>query len=238
MSALQDPSGNRLLAALPTADYQRLQPHLELVTLPLRQPIYNEGERITNVYFPRRAIISLVTTLEDGSMMEAGLVGHEGMAGIPLLLGGMTKVHRSFVQMAGEAWRLKATVLQAEFDRGGALQKLLLRYLQSLFTQIAQTGVCNRFHTTEERLARWLLLVADCISSDEFPLTQEFISQMIGVRRAGVTVAAGALSQAGLIRYTRGHISIVDREGLENFSCECYGMVQEEFNWLYDFDVT
>ena len=225
---------NRLLAALPAADYQRLQPHLELMTLPLRQVIYEAGDPIDDVYFPRSAVISLVATLEDCSTMEAGLVGQEGMTGIPVLLGGMTKAHRAFVQVAGEAWRLKAPVLQTEFDRGGALQKLLLRYFQALFTQVAQTGVCNRFHTTEERLARWLLLVSDCVQSETFALTQEFIAQMIGVRRAGVTVAAGALSQAGLVRYTRGQIKIVDRQGLEDFSCECYSVVREEFSWLYN----
>jgi CRP-like cAMP-binding protein len=239
MSAFQtvDLPGNRLLAALPAADYQRLKDSLELVPLPLRQVIYETGDPITNVYFPRTAIVSLVATLEDGSTMEAGLVGQEGMAGIPVLFSGMTKTHRAFVQIAGEGWRLKASVLQTEFDRGGALQKLLLRYFQALFTQVAQTGVCNRFHTTEERLARWLLLVADCIQSSEFPLTQEFIAQMIGVRRSGVTVAAGALSQVGLIRYTRGQIKITDRKGLEDFSCECYGVVRDEFNWLYNLTV-
>ena len=181
------------------------------------------------------AVISLVATLEDGSTMESGLVGQEGMTGIAVVLGGMTKAHRAFVQIAGEGWRLKASVLQAEFDRGGALQKLLLHYFQALFTQVAQTGVCNRFHTTEERLARWLLLVSDCVQSETFSLTQEFIAQMIGVRRAGVTVAAGALSQAGLIRYTRGQIKITDRPGLEEFSCECYGVIRGEFAWLYAF---
>ncbi|MBW4692360.1 MAG: Crp/Fnr family transcriptional regulator [Lyngbya sp. HA4199-MV5] len=226
---------NRLLATLPKADYERLQPHLELVTLPLQQTVYEAGDPITYVYFPRNAIISLVATLEDGSTMEAGLVGQEGMAGILALLGGMTKAHRAFVQVAGEGWRVKVSIIQTEFDRGGALQKLL-RYFPALFTQVAQTGVCSRFHTTEERLARWLLLVADCIGSDTFPLTQEFIAQMIGVRRSGVTIAAGALSHAELIRYARGHIEIVDRPGLEDFACECYAVVRGEFALLYDFD--
>lgn len=237
MSAAQtiDPPGNRLLAALPKADYDRLQPHLESVSLVIQQSVYEAGDPITHVYFPRSAVISLVATLEDGSTMEAGMVGQEGMTGIPALLGGMTKAHRAFVQIAGEGWRVKVSVIQAEFERGGPLQKLLLRYFQALFTQVAQTGVCNRFHTTEERLARWLLIVADCVQSDSFPLTQEFISQMIGVRRAGVTVAAGALSQAGLIRYSRGQINIINRHGLEDFSCECYETVRDEFTWLYNF---
>lgn len=225
--------GNRLLAALPTDDYERLQPHLKLMTLPLRYVVYEAGDPITDVYFPRHAVISLVATLEDGSTMESGLIGREGMAGMPVLLGGTTKAHRAFVQIAGDAWRLKATVLRTEFDRGGALQKLLLRYFQALFTQVAQAGVCNRFHTTEERLARWLLIMADCVQSDAFPLTQEFIAQMIGVRRAGVTVAAGALNHAGLIHYTRGHIEITDRDGLEDFSCECYSVVRDELAWIY-----
>ena len=227
-------SGNLLLTALPTEDYQRLEPHLELVPLSLHQSIYEIGEVIPYVYFPRCAIVSLVITLEDGSTMEAGMVGQEGMAGLPVLLGGMTKAHHAFVQVAGEGWRLKTAVLQAEFDRGGAFQKILLRYAQALFAQVAQTGVCNRFHPIEERLARWLLLVSDCVQAEEFSLTQEFIAQMIGVRRAGVTVAAGTLSQAGLIHYTRGRIKITDRAGLEDFSCECYKMVREEFAWLYE----
>lgn len=225
-------SGNRLLALLPQAERERLQPHLELVALPLYQPIYAAGDPMTDVYFPQSAIVSLVATLENGSTMEMGLIEQEGMTGMPLLLGGSTKSHRAFVQMAGAAWRLKATVLQAEFNQGGTFQRLLLRYIQSLFTQVAQTGVCNRFHRTEERLARWLLLVADGIQLEQFPLTQEFIAQMIGVRRAGVTVAAGALNQAGLIRYRRGQIHITDRAGLEAFACECYGLVREEFKWL------
>lgn len=227
-------SENFLLAALPAEDYQRLQQHLELVDLPLRQSIYDLGEPITDVYFPKGAIISLVVTLEDGSTMEAGMVGQEGMAGLPALLGGMTKAHHAFVQHAGQAWRLSVPALKAEFDRGGSLQTLLLHYFQALFAQVAQTGVCNRFHTIEERLARWLLLVSDCVQLEEFPLTQEFIAQMIGVRRAGVTVAAGTLNQAGLIHYTRGRIKITNRAGLEDFSCECYKVVREEFAWLYD----
>ncbi len=229
-----DTSENFLLAALPAEDYQRLQPQMELVDLPLRQTIYNLGEPITQVYFPRGAVVSLVVTIEDGSTMEAGMVGQEGMAGLPALFSGKTKAHHAFVQIAGQAWRLNVPALKAEFDRGGSLQKLLLRYFQALFTQVAQTGVCNRFHTIEERLARWLLLVSDCVQSEEFPLTQEYIAQMIGVRRAGVTVAAGTLNQAGLIHYKRGRIKITDRPGLEDFSCECYRMVREEFAWLYD----
>ncbi|MBD2076171.1 Crp/Fnr family transcriptional regulator [Phormidium sp. FACHB-592] len=231
-------SENFLLAALPAEDYQRLQQYMELVDLPLRQTIYDLGEPITHVYFPRGAVVSLVITLEDGSIMEAGMVGREGMAGLPALLSGKTKAHHGFVQIAGQAWRLSVTALKAEFDRGDSFQKLVLRYFQALFTQVAQTGVCNRFHTTEERLARWLLLVSDCVQADEFDLTQEFIAQMIGVRRAGVTVAAITLNQAGLLRYTRGHIKIIDRSGLEAFSCECYQMVRDEFAWLYNPSAT
>ena len=229
---------NFLLAALPAADYQRLKQQMALVDLALHQPIYDLGEPITHVYFPIGAIISLVVPLEDGSLMEAGMVGQEGMAGLPALLSGRTNAHRSFVQIAGPAWRLSTTAVKAEFERGGSFQTVLLRYFQSLFTQVAQTGVCNRFHTLEERLARWLLLVSDCVQSEAFPLTQEFMAQMLGVRRAGVTIAAGVLNQAALIEYTRGRIHIIDRPGLEDFACECYQMVRAEFAWLYDAPAT
>jgi CRP-like cAMP-binding protein len=220
---------NRLLAALPTDDYQRLRPHLNQVTLSTNQPIYEAGEPIDYVYFPEDSIISLVSTLKDGSTLEVGLVGNEGMVGIPVIMSGITQAHRAFVQLSNRALQMRADVLKAEFDRSGPLQHLLLRYIQALLTQIAQSAVCNRFHTTEERLARWLLLVGDCAQSNEFMLTQEFIGQMLGVRRSAVTLAAGSLSQAGLIQYTRGRITICDRSALEEFSCECYSVVRDEF---------
>ena len=232
MSLSADGSTNRLLAALSPEDYQRLQPHLELVTLSLQQPIYEAGDSIPYLYFPTSALISLVSTLIDGSTIEVGIVGHEGMAGFPVLLSGTTRTHRAFVQVAGQAFRLKSALLQDPLEQSGSLHKVLLRYVQALFSQVAQSVACNRFHTTEERLARWLLLVADAVASNEFLLTQEFIGQMVGVRRAGVTVAAGSLSHLGFIRYTRGKIEIVNRPGLEEFSCECYGVIHNEFDRL------
>jgi CRP-like cAMP-binding protein len=219
---------NRLLAALPNEEYQRLLPHLELVSLSLNQVLYEIDEPITFVYFPQESIVPLVAPMEDGAIIEVGLVGQSGMVGILAILGGMTKAHRAIVQVADSALRMNATVLRTEFNRGGTLQRLLLRYIQTLLAQATQTLACNRFHPTEERLARWLLLVQDSIQSDEFLLTQEFIGQMLGVRRSSVTIAAGNLSQAGLINYKRGKITIVDRAGLEEFSCECYSVIRDE----------
>jgi CRP-like cAMP-binding protein len=217
-------------------DYQRLLPHLEPVSLSLNQVLYEINEPITHVYFPSQSVISLVAPMEDGATIEVGLVGQEGMVGILVVLGGMTKAHRAIVQVADSALRLNATVLKAEFDRGGVLQTLLLRYLQTLLTQATQTLACNRFHPIEERLARWLLLVQDSLQTNEFLLTQEFIGQMLGIRRSSVTVAAGNLSRANLIDYTRGKITILDRAGLEDFSCECYGIIRDEIiQMLGDF---
>lgn len=226
---------NRLLAALPTEVYERLTPHLELVSLTIPQSIYEVDEPISHVYFPYHSLISLVTSMEDGSTIEISLVGREGMAGIAAILGGKTKAHRAFVQVAGQAMRMKTTTLKAEFDRGGPLQNMLLRYCQALLTQAAQYAACNRFHSTEQRLARWLLLVRDCLQNDTFLLTQEFMGDMLGVPRSSVTVAAGALSQAGLIRYSRGQVTILDDKGLENYSCECYGVIHSEFAHLLGF---
>jgi CRP-like cAMP-binding protein len=236
MPASEDLNGqkNGLLGALSAQEYQRIYPNLEMVTLSIGQVIYEIDEPIPYVYFPQNSIVSLVSLLEDGSTIEVGLVGKEGMVGIPVILGGITRAHRAFVQVPNGALRMKSEVLKAEFDRGGALQQLLLRYIQALFTQVSQTAVCNRFHTLEERLARWLLLVGYCLQSDEFFLTQEFIGEMLGVRRSGVTVAAGALSQLGLIQYTRGRITICNHKALEAFSCECYGIIRDEFDRLLD----
>ena len=236
MSQLQslsaDVPANRLLATLPSDVYQHLQPHLKLVSLSVEQSLYEANAPIQQVCFPISAIVSLVATMTDGSTIEVGLVGHEGMVGVPVVMGGTTGTHRSFVQMAGDGYLLPASVLKTEFDAGGSLQKLLLRYVQALLAQTSQSVACNRFHTTEERLGRWLLLVADAVSSNDFFLTQEFIAQMVGVRRAGVTIAAGNLAQAGLIRYSRGRIEIINRPELEEFSCECYGMIRNEFERL------
>jgi CRP-like cAMP-binding protein len=226
------PSINRLLAALPMEVYEQLTPHLELVSLTIHQPIYDVDEPISYVYFPYHSLISLITSMEDGSTLEISLVGREGMAGIVAILGGKTKAHRAFVQVTGQAMRMEAATLKAEFDRGGPLQRVLLRYCQALLTQAAQYAACNRFHLTEKRLARWLLLVRDCLQNDTFLLTQEFIGEMLGVPRSSVTVAAGNLSQAGLIRYTRGRVTILDNKALENYACECYGVIQSEFAHL------
>lgn len=236
MSTTQDASlpVNRLLAALPSDVYQRLLPHLTLVSLTIEQVLYEIDEPIDYIYFPHPSVTSLIAPTQDGSLLELAVVGQEGVVGIFALLGSRTKAHRAFVQVAGSAMRIDAAVLKTEFERGGALQRLLLRYLQLLLTQISQTGVCNRFHNTEERLARWLLLVRDCVQSNEFLLTQEFIGEMLGTRRSSVTVAAGSLSQAGLISYSRGRIRILDDEALEDFSCECYGVIREELTYLFD----
>jgi CRP-like cAMP-binding protein len=234
MSTIQkfDPAVNRLLALLPTDVYEQLTPHLELVSLTIHQPIYEIDEPIPHVYFPHHSLISLITSMENGSTIEISLVGREGMAGILAVLGGKTKGHRACVQIAGQAMRMEAATLKAEFDRGGPLQRVLLRYCQALLTQAAQYAACNRFHLTEERLARWLLLVRVCVQNDTFLLTQEFIGEMLGVPRSSVTVAAGNLSQAGLIRYTRGRVTILDGKALEDYSCECYGVIQSEFAHL------
>jgi len=228
------PIENKLLAALPDEDYQRLLPDLELVELPLRQALYEPEEPIKHVYFLNQGICSIVYIMEDGSTVEVGIVGNEGMVGIPVFLGGDTTTTSAFMQVAGTGMRVKAVRLKAEFDLGGSLQKSLLRYTQALLTQITHAGVSNRLNTVEERLARWLLTVADLTQSDEFRLTQEFIAQMLGVRRSGVTVAAGILSQAGMIRYSRGKITILNREDLKATAGENYRMIKTEFSRLLD----
>ena len=224
----QQPS-NKLLAALPANEYQRLVPHLKLVSLEVHQMLYEAGEPITHVYFPDNSMVSIVATMEDGSTAEVGIVSSEGMTGIPVILGNNTTITTSFVQISGTAMQMNADVLRAEFNRGGALQTLLLCYVQAIYSELAQAAACNRLHTLDERLARWLLTVSDRVESEDFFLTQEFISQMLGVRRSGVTVAASTLSQAGMISYKRGHISILNREDLEATSCECYRVIQNEF---------
>ncbi|MBN4005154.1 Crp/Fnr family transcriptional regulator [Nostoc sp. LPT] len=224
----QQPS-NKLLAALPASDYQRLVPHLKLVSLEVPQILYQAGEPITQVYFPDKSMVSIVTTMEDGSTAEVGIVSNEGMIGIPVILGNKTTTTTSFVQISGAAMQMNADVLRAEFNRGEALQTLLLCYVQAIYSELAQGAACNRLHTLDERLARWLLTVSERVESEDFPLTQEFISQMLGVRRSGVTVAASTLSRAGMISYHRGHINILNREDLEATSCECYRVIQNEF---------
>ncbi len=223
------PIENRLLAALPAEDYQRLVPHLEPVELSREQVLYEPFEPIRHVYFPHQAIVSLISTMSDGSTVEVGMVGNDGMVGIPVILGGNTTTTTAFVQVPKGGTRMEATRLKAEFNRGGVLQSLLLRYTQALHTQVSQTAACNRLHRVESRLARWLLMVSDHMQSDQFPLTQEFIAQMLGVRRSGVTEAASTLSQAGMIRYTRGKITILNREAMEVTSCECYEVIKDEY---------
>ncbi|MEH2080202.1 MAG: Crp/Fnr family transcriptional regulator [Nostoc sp.] len=228
------PQVNKLLAALSTSDYQRLVPHLKLVSLSTRQVIYESKEPITQVYIPQNGVVSLVTEMENGSMMEVGIVSNEGMVDIPIILGSNTTTIKVFVQVSGSAMQMDTDVLRTEFNQGGAIQNLLLRYVQAAYTEVAQGCACNRFHTLEERLARWLLTVSDRLESEEFLLTQEFIAQMLGVRRSGVTVAAKTLSRTGMIRYQRSHISILKREALKATSCECYQVIQGEFARLLE----
>jgi CRP-like cAMP-binding protein len=228
INTLEKPENN-LLAALPPSDYERLVPHLKLVSLSTRQILYEAGETIAQVYFPNKAVVSIITTMEDGSTVEAGLVSNEGMVGIPIILGDNITTTTALVQIPDGAMQMDADILRSEFNRGTALQSVLLRYVQGMYTQIAQGSACNRLHKLEARLARWLLTVSDRLESEEFPLTQEFISQMLGVRRAGVTEAANILSQAGIIIYRRGQINILNREALEKTSCECYQIIEDEY---------
>ena len=232
LSARQSPRQNQLLAALPEADYERLLPQLELVPLPLGWALYESGSEQGYVYFPTDSIVSLLYVMEDGSSAEIAIAGNEGVVGIALFMGGETTPSRAVVQSAGYAYRLRASVLKAEFDRGGPLQHLLLRYTQALLTQMAQTAVCNRHHSVEQQLCRWLLLSLDRLPSNELTMTQELIANMLGVRREGVTEAAGKLQAAGLIHYSRGRITVLDRPNLEARVCECYAVVKRECDRL------
>jgi len=227
------PVDNRLLAALPPVDYARVRPHLEPVTFALGDLVYDSGGPQGFLYFPTTAVVSLLYTMADGSTAEMGLTGNDGVVGIALFLGGATTPNRAVAQLAGGALRIPAQRLQAEFTQGGALQQVLLRYVQALITQISQTAVCNRLHAVEQRLCRWLLLSHDRVHSRELQMTQEFIAHMLGGRRESVTVAAGRLQDAGLIRYARGHITILDRPGLEATVCECYQVVRNEIDRLF-----
>jgi CRP-like cAMP-binding protein len=226
------PIENRLLAALPGDEYERLLPQLANVSFDLGEVVYEFGGHLDYVFFPTTAIVSLLYTMENGTSAEMGLTGNDGVVGIALFMGGGTMPNRAVVQSAGRALRMKAKVLQDEFARGGKFQHLLLRYTQALITQISQTAVCNRLHSVEEQLCRWLLLSHDRVPADELIMTQELISDMLGVRREGVTVAAGRLQDAGAISYVRGHIKILDRKKLEETVCECYRVVKDEFDRL------
>jgi CRP-like cAMP-binding protein len=223
---------NQLLAALPLEEYHRLQPHLEIVCLARRQILHEINEPLTYVYFPTQALTSLVSLMEDGATIEVGVVGKDGMVGLPICWGGNSATTQAIVQIPGEAVRMTADRFKAEFDRHEALYRLILLYTQSLFTQVAQTAACNRRHNVEQRLARWLLSIEDRVQGKQLLLTQEFIAQMLGIRRSGVTVAATALQQAGTIRYSRGKIAIVDREKLRSAACECYNAVKNESDRL------
>jgi CRP-like cAMP-binding protein len=223
---------NRLLAALPVDEYQRLLPNLQPVSFALGQVVYEFGGRLEYVYFPTTAIVSLLYTMENGSSAEMGLTGNDGVVGIALFMGGGTMPNRAVVQSAGHALKMRAKVLQDEFAVGGQFQRMLLRYTQALITQISQTAVCNRLHSVEQQLCRWLLLSHDRVKADELVMTQELIADMLGVRREGVTVAAGHLQSNGAISYVRGHITILDRAKLEETVCECYRVVKDEFNRL------
>ena len=232
MGASRVPSLNKLLAALPTKVYERLQPSLELVPLKLGASVYEAGGKQAYVYFPTNAIVSLLYVLKDGASAEIAVVGNEGLVGISLFMGGETTPSRAVVQSAGHAYRLRSRLLKREFEHGGPLQHLLLRYTQALITQMAQTAVCNRHHSIEQQLCRWLLLSVDRLPTNVLTMTQELIGNMLGVRREGVTEAAGRLQEDGLIRYSRGRITVVDRAKLEARVCECYAVVKSEFDRL------
>jgi CRP-like cAMP-binding protein len=227
-----NPQQNHLLAALPKCESERLLPHLELVPLPLGEALYESGDRLNHVYFPTTAIVSLLYELENGSSAEIAVVGYEGIVGIALFMGGDTMPNRAVVQSAGNAYRLMGQLLKEEFNRAGALQHLLLRYTLAMLTQMAQTAVCNRHHSVDQQLCRWLLLSLDRLPANELSMTQELIANMLGVRREGVTEAAGKLQNDGLIHYSRGRITVLDRTGLEKRVCECYEVVRQEFQRL------
>jgi CRP-like cAMP-binding protein len=226
---MNDPKQNHLLAKLLEIDFERLAPHLELVPMLLGDLIYESGGKLQHFYFPTTAIVSLHYLLENGGSSEIAGVGNGGILGISLFMGGNTTPSRAIVQTGGHGYRLKAGILLEEFNRVGEVLRLLLRYTQALLTQMSQTAVCNRHHSVEQQLCRWLLLTLDRLPSNELTMTQELIASMLGVRREGVTEAAGRLQAAGYIRYRRGHITVLDRIGLEQKTCECYGVVKKEF---------
>ena len=223
---------NQLLAAMPEAEWKRWLPEIEAIDLPLAQVLYEPGSTLSHVYFPTTAIISMLYVLENGASAEIAVVGNEGLIGISLFMGGDSTPSRAVVQSAGKGLRLPAQALKDEFNRGGAVLHLLLRYTQALITQMSQTAVCNRHHSLDQQLCRWLLLSLDRLEGSELVMTQELISNMLGVRREGVTEAALQLQASGLIQYSRGRISVLDRSGLEKRSCECYGVVKKEYDRL------
>jgi CRP-like cAMP-binding protein len=231
-SSLSEPRRNALLAALPDGDFSRWKPYLEPVELRAGQVLFDAGAKVNHLYFPTTAIVVLLNTMADGGSAESSVVGRDGLAGVSLLMGGESSTDATLVLCAGSALRLRAPFALSEFNRGGAVLHLFLRYTQALITQMSQTVVCNRHHSVEQQLCRWLLSILDRSLGHEILMTHETIANMLGVRREGITEAAGRLAQAGLIRYRRGHISIVNRDGLERRSCECYGVVRKEYQRL------
>ena len=232
MTAFTDPRRNQLLAALPDAEWQGWSSHLEWVDMPLGQVLYESGRTLGHVYFPVTSIVSLLYVMEDGASAEIAVVGLEGVVGISLFMGGESTPSRAVVQSAGRGMRLSASFIKAEFNRAGPAMHLLLRYTQALITQMAQTAVCNRHHSLDQQLCRWLLLSLDRLDGPDLVMTQELIANMLGVRREGVTEAALKLQAIGLIRYVRGRISVLDRLGLEKRTCECYAVVKKEYDRL------
>jgi CRP-like cAMP-binding protein len=237
MPPVHDPRSNYLLAALPEESYLRLLPELELVSMPLGWVLYESGGLLEHLYFPVAGIVSLLYVTSNGSSSEIAIAGNDGLVGISLFMGGDTTTNRAVVQSAGHAYRMNAPALRREFALGGGFQSLALRYTQALITQMAQTAVCNRHHTLDQQLCRWLLLSFDRLSGAELVMTQELIANMLGVRREGVTETAGRLQQAGLIRYSRGRITVLDRTRLEQRVCECYSVVKTEFKRLLPADL-
>ena len=232
MTPQPDPKRNHLLAALPPAEWERCQSQLEWVDLPLGQVVYESGRILRHVYFPTTAIVSLLYLMENGASAEIAVVGKEGVVGISLFMGGESTPSRAVVRSAGQGFRLKSQFIKDEFNRAGPVMRLLLRYTQALITQMAQTAVCNRHHSLDQQLCRWLLLSLDRLPGSDLLMTQELIANMLGVRREGVTDAALKLQKLGLIRYARGHISVLDRPGLEQRTCECYAVVKAEYDRL------
>ncbi|OOG58686.1 Crp/Fnr family transcriptional regulator [Polaromonas sp. C04] len=232
MTVSRDPKKNHLLAALPDAEWQRWLPQLEWVEMPLGEVLYESGKTLEHVYFPATSIVSLLYVMENGASAEIAVVGNEGLVGISLFMGGESTPSRAVVQSAGQGFRLNAQAMKDEFSRAGPVMHLLLRYTQALITQMAQTAVCNRHHSLDQQLCRWLLLSLDRLQGTELVMTQELIANMLGVRREGVTEGALKLQEAGLIRYARGRISVLDRPGLEKRTCECYAVVKKEYDRL------
>jgi CRP-like cAMP-binding protein len=232
MSGSPSPQQNHILDALPPAERARLFPYLKLVALPLGKVLYESGDRLQHIYFPTDSIISLLYVLEDGASAEIAVVGNDGAIGVALLMGGETTTNRAIVQSSGSAYQLTGTRLKQEFNRHGEVLNILLRYTQALITQMAQTAVCNRHHSVDQQLCRWLLLSLDRIASFQLKMTQELIANMLGVRREGVTEAAGRLQKLGVIVYSRGQIEVLDRRALERLCCECYGVVKKETDRL------